>query len=209
MMRIGVLIFPKVEELDFVGPWEMLATWKQFSDGQVECILVAQTLEPVTCANGLTILPQVDFAGCPALDCLLVPGGMGTRVEVHNQALVGFVVEQARRCRAVLSVCTGAFVLHAAGLLSGRRATTQWESLDRLRALGDVEVVEERWTWDGRIGCAAGVSAGIDLTLRWIAEVAGHEMAGRVQYETEYYPDAVRYGSAHRRAGVPGYIRDE
>lgn len=121
--------------------------------------------------------------------------------------MTDFVARQAERCQAILSVCTGAFVLHAAGLLAGKKATTHWGSLDRLRALGDVEVVEERHIQDGRIWTSAGVSAGTDLMLAFIAHAAGEEVAGKVQFASEYYPSARRYGSFEQHAQAPGYIR--
>jgi len=206
-MTFGVLVFPQAEELDFVGPWEMLTMWNKVADGPERCLVVAQSMEPVVCAKGLSVNPHASFDSCPPLDYLLVPGGQGTRAEVSNATLLGFVRQQARSCRAVLSVCTGSFILHAAGLLSGKRATTHWGSLDRLRALGDVEVVEERWVRDGNVWSAAGVSAGIDLTLAFIADVAGAEAAGKVQFAAEYYPSGECYGSSANHPQAPAYVR--
>jgi transcriptional regulator GlxA family with amidase domain len=206
-MKIGVLIFPQAEELDFVGPWEMLTMWKQIPGGPEQCLIVAQSMEPVICANGLSINPHVSFDTCPALDYLLTPGGQGTRTEVNNATLVEFVRRQARGCKAMLSVCTGSFILHAAGLLSGKRATTHWGSLDRLRALGDVKVVEQRFVQDGSIWTSAGVSAGIDLTLAFIAQVAGEDAAGRVQFGAEYFPSSTTYADYRHHAKAPAYIR--
>lgn len=202
----GILLFPQVEELDFVGPWEMLTMWRDWADGPHSCLLVAASTAPVACAKGMVVQPHVSIADCPQLDVLLVPGGMGTRQEVHHQALLDFVARQAAGCRHVLSVCTGAFILHAAGLLKGRRATTHWGSLERLRALGEVVVEEARWVRDGHIWTSAGVSAGIDLTLAFIAEVAGEDAAGKVQFSAEYYPDGVRYGGYERHAQAPRYL---
>jgi transcriptional regulator GlxA family with amidase domain len=206
-MNFGILVFPQVEELDFVGPWEMLTLWSKFADGPKNCFVVAQSPEPITCAKGLSINPHLSFADCPALDYLLVPGGEGTRREVGNPVLLEFVARQAEHCKAVLSVCTGSFVLHAAGLLSDKRATTHWRSLDRLRALGDVEVVEQRFVRDGNVWSSAGVSAGTDLMLAFIASVAGDEAAGKVQFGAEYYPSAVKYGGFENHAQAPAYIR--
>lgn len=206
-MNFGVLVFNQVEELDFAGPWEMLGMWQKIAHGP-EPTIVAQSREAVVCAKGLSLNPQVAFADCPPLDYLLVPGGQGTRTEVDNRALIDFITRQAQGCRAVLSVCTGAFLLHAAGLLSGKRATTHWASLARLRALGDVEVVEERWVRDGSVWTAAGVSAGTDLLLAFIASEAGEEAAGKVQFAAEYYPVATRYGGFENHAQAPAYIKD-
>lgn len=205
--HFGFVVFPQVEELDFAGPWEMATMWHQVAGGP-RCWVVAQHAAPVNCAKGLTLVPHMDFAQCPPLDYLLVPGGQGTRTEVGNPVLLDFVAQQAARCRAVLSVCTGAFVLHAAGLLAGRRATTHWGSLQRLRALGDVEVVQERFTQDGKVWCSAGVSAGIDLLLHFIAHEAGEAAAGKVQFAAEYYPQGERYGElASTHPDAPAYLR--
>lgn len=203
----GLLLFPGVEELDAIGPWEMAALWALQPSGPRECLLIGQSEAPITCAKGLVLLPQASFATAPPLDVLLVPGGLGTRTQVNNPALIGFLRQQAASCRAVLSVCTGAFLLQAAGLLSGKRATTHWASLERLRALGDVEVVEERFTRDGEIWTAAGISSGIDLTLQSIAETAGEEAAATVQLEAEYFPAAKIYGTAASRGKGAAYFR--
>ncbi len=207
-MNVGMLVFPQVEELDFVGPWEMFTLWKQVAGGPQTCLIVAESTAPVACAKGLSVNPHVGFDDCPPLDVLLVPGGEGTRAAVGDPALIGFVRRQAAGCRAVLSVCTGSLVLHAAGLLAGRKATTHWGFLGRLRARGDVDVVEERFTRDGKVWCAAGVSAGIDLALAFIADAAGEDAAGRVQHFAEYYPSRRRYGPYSAGPGAPAYLRD-
>ena len=207
-MTFGILIFPQVEELDFVGPWEMATMWQQVAGGP-KCLVVAEYAAPVTCAKGLSINPHVSFEDCPQLDYLLVPGGQGTRTEVNNLRLLEFVATRGGACKAVLSVCTGSFVLHAAGLLAGKRTTTHWGSLERLRALGHVEVVEERFVRDGNVWSSAGVSAGIDLTLAFIAEAAGDEVAAKVQFASEYYPSTKRYGTLHNtHPSAPAYARD-
>jgi len=206
-MNFGVLVFNQVEKLDFVGPWEMLTMWSKFADGPENCLIVGQSLEPIICAKGLSINPHVPFTNCPALDYLLVPGGQGTRQEVGNPVLIEFVANQAKHCRAILSVCTGSFVLHAAGLLSGKKATTHWSSLERLRALGDVTVVEQRYVQDGNVWSSAGVSAGTDLMLAFIASAAGEQAAGKVQFGAEYYPSSVKYGGFESHAQAPAYIK--
>lgn len=205
-MNVGILIFPQVEELDFIGPWEMLTMWSKVTDDAHQHVIVAESLAPVTCAKGLSINPHASFNTCPALDVLVVPGGQGTRIEVNNAALTHFIAQQAVHCQAVLSVCTGAFLLHAAGLLRHKKATTHWASLQRLRELGDVQVVEERFTQDGLIWCSAGVSAGIDMTLAYIQHTAGSQIAGQVQLAAEYYPATVRYGDGANHPQAPAYL---
>ncbi|MDQ0607504.1 transcriptional regulator GlxA family with amidase domain [Variovorax sp. W1I1] len=206
-MNFGIIVFPDVEELDFVGPWEMLTMWSKLAAGPENCLIVAEKTGPVVCAKGLSINPHVSFADCPPLDYLLVPGGMGTRREVDNPAMVQFLAKQAPGCKALLSVCTGAFVLHAAGLLAGKTATTHWGSLDRLRALGDVKVVEQRFVQDGDTWTSAGVSAGTDLMLAFIAHTAGEEAAAKVQLQAEYYPADTVYGNTASHERAPAYVR--
>ncbi|MDH4060035.1 MAG: DJ-1/PfpI family protein [Aquincola sp.] len=205
-MNVGILVFTAVEELGFVGPWEMLGMWGAVTSRRPP-ILVAQAVQPVRCAKGLTVLPDHGFDDCPPLDVLVVPGGQGTRRAVDNPVLIDFIAQRAAAARHVLSVCTGAFLLHKAGLLAGRSATTHWASLDRLRELGDVRVLEQRYVVDGPIWTSAGVSAGIDMTLEFISRVDSPAVAGKVQLVAEYYPEDHRYGGgiAHREA--PDYVQ--
>ena len=118
-MHFGFLIFPELEELDLVGPWEMMTNWSKYFHGP-ECIMIAEHREPVVCSKGMIITPHVTFTDCPELEYLLIPGGMGTWKEVDNPALIRFVVDKTAECKALLSVCTGSFILHRAGLLAGQ-----------------------------------------------------------------------------------------
>jgi transcriptional regulator GlxA family with amidase domain len=206
-MNLGFLVFPDVAELDFVGPWEMLGHWRQASDAAPRGVLIGEQAGTVRCVHGLSVVAETSFRDCPPLDYLFVPGGFGVRREVDNPALVGFIAEQAKRCRAVLTVCTGALLLHRAGLLSGKRATTHWSVLGELRAFGDVVVEEERFVRDGAVWSSAGVSAGIDLMLAFIASVAGNGMAAIVQAAAEYFPSNTRYGPFERRPEAPAYLK--
>jgi len=204
-MNFGFLLFPQLEELDLVGPWEMITTWGLQAGGPGAVFTVSETGGQITCAKGLRIAADYTFDNCPRLDYLLVPGGQGTRTEVSNPRLVYFVAARARSCKAVVSVCTGAFILQAAGLLAHKRATTHWASLERLQALPDVTVTEERVVRDGNIWSAAGISAGIDVALALIADQAGEDAAGEVQLAAEYYPSQQIYGKPGARA--PKYLR--
>lgn len=206
-MNFGMVVFNKVEELDFIGPWEMLGVWSAYCKGPENRFIIAEKREPIACAKGLSINPHVSFADCPPLDFLLVPGGAGTNNEVSNPAMIAFVAAQAKNCKAVLSVCSGSFVLHAAGLLAHKKATTHWGMLQKLRNLGDVEVVEQRFINDGNIWSSAGISAGTDMMLAFIADFAGEDVAGGVQSGAEYYPDNRRYGKFHSGDSAPTYIR--
>jgi transcriptional regulator GlxA family with amidase domain len=203
----GFLLFPELEELDLVGPWEMIAMWSKYAGGPEKYLMIAETADPVTCANGMILTPHVSFNNAPQLDYLLIPGGFGTRAQAKNEMLTAFVAAQAKNCKAVLSVCTGSFILQAAGLLNGKRATTHWLSLEDLRRLGGVEVVEERLVIDGNIWTSSGVSAGIDLALEFINHEAGEQTACKVQSFAEYYPSGKMYGAFQRDPKAPGYLR--
>ena len=205
-MIFGFLLFPDLEELDLVGPWDMVAMWGQYADGPGKCLMIADTKAPVRCSNGMIIQPHVSFDEAPRLDYLLIPGGFGTRQQVDDQRLIDFVSGQAQNCKAILSVCTGAFILHACGLLKGKKATTHWLSLKQLKKLDDVEVVEERIVRDGNIWTSSGVSAGIDLALAFIQHEAGDGTAGSVQSFAEYYPSGKNYGTFHKDPKAPGYL---
>jgi transcriptional regulator GlxA family with amidase domain len=161
----------------------------------------------VTCFNGMLITPHATFQNAPQLDYLLIPGGFGTRKEAENIPLNEFVKKQAQTCRIVLSVCTGSFILHSAGLLNGKKATTHYLSLDRLRDLGDIDVVEERYVKNDKVWTSSGVSAGIDMTLDLIAQEAGEEAAGQVQLYAEYFPNGKVYGTPQNDPNAPGYIQ--
>ena len=208
-MTFGFLIFPDVEELDFVGPWEIVGTWGKFYGGPDTRVTIAEAAKPIECANGLSVNPHVTFESCPPLDYLLVPGGRGSRREVDNPAFIDFIRKHAAGCRAVLSVCTGSFLLERAGVLENKRATTHWGELPKLRRLKNLDVVEERFVRTGNVWVGAGVSAGTDLALAFIASEAGEDVASQVQFFAEYYPSPKRYGRAHRDEQAPAYVKAE
>jgi transcriptional regulator GlxA family with amidase domain len=203
----GFLMFPDFEELDLVGPWEMATMWRALAGGP-RCLAVAAQPGVIRCAKGLGVLADHGFDDCPALDYLLVPGGAGTRVAMQDGPTLEFLRRQAAGARAVLSVCTGSIVLAAAGLLDGRAATTHWKAIPRLRAYPAVTLREERWVRDGTIWTSAGVSAGMDLLLAFIAAEDGEEAASATQAGAEYYPDGRIYRSATRRPEAPAYVGD-
>lgn len=191
--RFGFLMYPKYEELDLIGPWEMATMWRDYAKGP-ECLTVSESGGAVHCAKGLKSAADVSFAECPDLDYLLIPGGFAAFDEMKNERLLAFVRERAIVARHVLSVCTGSFILQAAGLLAAKRATTHWKAMDQFRQLPGVTAVSQRWVRDGTVWTSAGVSAGIDLTLAFIEAVDGTKAADSVQKNAEYYPDGRLYG---------------
>ena len=185
---IAIVLFPAVEELDFVGPWEVFSFLSALDAETCTVFTVSEHGGDVRCAKGLRVLADYSFADAPRPDIFLVPGGMGTRAEIDNPAMIDYIRRAGDAAELVTSVCTGAFLLERAGLLTGRRATTHWASLDRLRALGTVEVVEARWVDEGAVVTASGVSAGIDMALYLVGRLWGPEIARRVQKGIEYFP---------------------
>ena len=204
-MAFGILIYPGVEELDFQGPWEMVSMWHKYLQGP-KPMLVACSLEPVRCAHGMRVLPDTDLAGAGALTQLLVPGGYAAFDEMKRPETTAFVQQHFNAGATLLSVCSGTFILQAAGVLAGRRASTNWKAVALLREAG-VDVVEQRYTHDGPLWTSAGVSAGIDMLLAYIAHTAGEEVASQVQLHAEYFPDGRVYGRAREAQPVSAYIR--
>ena len=187
---IAILIFDRVEELDFVGPWEIFCFLRDLEPETCDVFTVSERGGEVRCAKGLRVLADHSFDSAPRADVILVPGGMGTRTEVDNPKIVDYIRRAAGQAELTTSVCTGSFLLERAGLLAGTRATTHWRSLDRMRELGTVEVVEgERYVDAGAVVTSSGVSAGIDMALYLVGRLWGPERARRVQKGVEYFPD--------------------
>lgn len=190
---VAILLFPVVEELDFVGPWEIFSFLGALRPDACRIHTVSEHGGEVRCAKGLRVIADHPFATAPAADVLVVPGGMGTRTEVDNPALIDFIRRQGEAAEVVASVCTGAFLLERAGFLAGKRATTHWASIERLRDLGTVEIAIERWVDTGKVVTAAGVSAGIDMCLYLVGRLWGEAIARAVQKGVEYFPAPPRW----------------
>ncbi len=188
MTTTGILVFDDAEELDFVGPWEVLTSSAKL-DGGDRIILIAEHDRPVRCAKGLRVLPDCTLRDAPPLDVLLIPGGQGTRREVDNPVVIDWIRDVAPRCRWVTSVCTGVLLLHQAGIAKGKRVTTHWAFIETLRGRGDVTVLEHvRYVRDGNLVTSAGVSAGIDMALWLVGQMHGADAARTVQKIIEYDP---------------------
>jgi cyclohexyl-isocyanide hydratase len=177
-----MVLFPGLTQLDLTGAYEVLARMPG-----TRVSLVAATLDPVRSEWGLTISPDATFRDAPALDVLCLPGGWGVDACLGDEELLDFLRAQGERARYVTSVCSGALLLGAAGLLRGYRATTHWLSLDLLPLLG-AEVVRERVVRDRNRITGAGVTAGIDFGLALAAELFGPQVAQRIQLAIEYAP---------------------
>ncbi len=181
-MVIGMLIFKDMTQLDFTGPYEVFS---QMPGCEVK--VIAATLEPVAANGGLRFLPDTTLENAPALDLVFVPGGPGVGALMEDRKVLEFLRRQSAEARYVTSVCTGALVLGAAGLLKGYRATTHWLSLDLLGEFG-ITAAAERVVIDRNRITGGGVTSGIDFALVVAAEVCGADAAKQIQLLIEYNP---------------------
>ena len=192
--RVGILIFPDVDVLDFCGPYEVFSVARLHEDRRweecspFEALIIAERKGPVTAASELVVIPNHTVTDCPSLDILVVPGGWGVRQEIGNERLIGWIRSQGSRAETITSVCTGAMLLGAAGLLDGRQATTHWRSLQWMRdSFPSVEVRDdERVVQDGPVITSAGISAGIDMALTVVARYHGAAIAKATARHMEY-----------------------
>jgi transcriptional regulator GlxA family with amidase domain len=187
--NIAFILFPDFEELDFVGPYEVMAMAAKYIDTTWNVYSVAETPQ-VRAFHGLRVAADYGFDDAPVPDMICVPGGFGTRPGMEHEPLMAYVRKTGQAAQLVTSVCTGAMLLKKAGFLEGRRATTHWGAKKELRDLGgDTEVVEAgRWVHDGNVITAAGVSAGIDMALYVVGLLKSPEDARKVQAFMEYSP---------------------
>ncbi len=181
-LNIVFVLFPNVTQLDFTGPLQVLS---RLPGAKVH--IAASSLAPVTTDATLTLNPSCAFADCPPADVLVAPGGFGVDDAMNDAGLMAFVRREGARARYVTSVCTGAFILGAAGLLKGRRATTHWAYHDMLMLVGAIPV-KARVVRDGNLFTGGGVTAGIDFALTLTAEIAGEDVARAIQLAIEYDP---------------------
>src|SRR5215469_12856566 len=182
-LHIGSLAFEGIHQIDLTGPFEVLsrlpnATYRIYS----------KAAAPVRDVKGLWLMPDASLADAPPLDVLHVPGGPGQEALMEDSEVLGWIRQQARSGCAIFSVCTGALLCGAAGLLKGRRATTHWSSLHLLPYFGAIPV-NERVVIDGAWIFAAGVTAGIDGALQLAAELRGEDTAQSIQLYMAYAPE--------------------
>jgi transcriptional regulator GlxA family with amidase domain len=182
-MRIAYVVYPDFTGLDLVGPYEVISRWP---DAEVH--FVASSPEPVRADRGLTVIPTDTPEAMPQPDLIVVPGSQNPVPVLSDEVLIGWLRDAAPGCQWTASVCTGAGLYAAAGLLEGKKTTTHWGFRDNLRAMG-VEVVEDRVVWQGTHISGAGVSAGIDMALALTDRVHGRELAESLQLLIEYDPE--------------------
>ncbi|MBR0692956.1 DJ-1/PfpI family protein [Bradyrhizobium lablabi] len=181
-LQIGLLVFPKVTQLDLTGP---LQVFSSVPGARVH--LIWKRIEPVATDSVMVLTPTTTFADCPQLDVICVPGGLGTDDMVGDEDMLGFLRRQAAGARYVTSVCTGSLVLGAAGLLKGYRATTHWSAIDFLPAFGAIPT-KTRVCVDRNRFTGGGVTAGIDFALTLVSELVDRKTAEAIQLRLEYNP---------------------
>jgi transcriptional regulator GlxA family with amidase domain len=192
--KVGILVFPEVEVLDFCGPFEVFSVTRLDEDRRrqdpspYEVFIISEHPSVVIATGGLKVVPDHTFDDCPPLDVLVVPGGWGTRREMKNDRLIDWLSLMARQVTTLTSVCTGSLLLGKAGLLDGKRATTHWRVLEEMRrqfpaisVIDDQHVVEE-----GDLLTSAGISAGIDMALRVVSRHHGDAVARATARYMEY-----------------------
>lgn len=188
LRNVAILIFPEVEVLDFCGPFEVFSVASRFAGPAAFHVFTVAEKGPVIARNGLSVNPHYSLGDCPAPDVLLVPGGQGTRAEMHNGPLIEWIKTKSQGAELILSVCTGALLLAKAGLLDGLEATTHHCTIDLLRQLAPNTTVhaDRRFVDNGRVVCSAGIAAGIDMSLHVVARLAGAEVAVKTAQQMEY-----------------------
>lgn len=182
-LQIGSLLFEGLDQIDLTGPFEVFSRVPNASYR-----IYGLTEEPVRDMSGLRLAPDSVLSLAPQLDVVHVPGGFGQEALMDNKYLLDWLRSQAHGARCVFSVCTGAFLLGAAGLLAGKRATTHWSVLDLLPYFG-AEPSSNRVVSDGNLVSAAGVTAGIDGALTVAAQLRGIETAQEIQLHMAYAPE--------------------
>ena len=196
-ITIGCLVFEKVDQIDFTGPFEVLSRLPN-----VVIHVIGKTTQPVRDVNGLIITPEMAIADAPALDLLHVPGGLGEYDARKDEEILSFIRDQFNSGRYIFSVCTGALLCGAAGILSGMKATTYWATWDLLPYYGAIPV-KQRVVQDKNLISCAGVTAGIDGALEVAAILCGTQVAERIQLQIEYAPEPRFHSGTPEQASAP------
>jgi len=181
-LEIGLLVFPKVTQLDLTGPVQVFS-----SVPGAKLHLIWKRIEPIQSDSVLVLTPTATFAECPQLDVICVPGGVGSDDLLNDEEVLAFLRKQAEGAKFVTSVCTGSLVLGAAGLLRGYRAATHWTAMDNLAAFGAIPT-QKRVVIDRNRVTGGGVTAGIDFALTLVAKLADEKTAQAIQLRLEYNP---------------------
>lgn len=204
--KIGFLLFNDFEDLDFFGPWEVFSVWSQQFQGPAEIVLVSESERLVSSVKGLSIKPTATYQTTTDLDYLVIPGGLGARKVCFDKTLHKFIRICQKNKTFILSICTGALILHEGGFLTGKTVTTHWNSLARLTKDPSLNIQPARFVKNDRLWLSSGISAGIDMSLAFIAMEAGEMTAGDIQRWMEYYPSSICYKNSANH--FPAYVNN-
>lgn len=205
-MKIYFLIYDKVEELDLVGSWELVGLLAERGLCEKPKLISLNTMTPAG-EHGMKFTADYHFSDCDFPDVIVVPGGSGARTAMLDTSVISFLQACETHCKAILSICTGMYLMQKAGLFSGRKATTHWAFLKHLKEDSNVTVVEERFVKDNNIWSSAGVSAGMDMMLAFIEDEFGESVAADIQLDAEYFPNPKIYGNPQNNPDVSTYIK--
>lgn len=194
--RVAIVLFDQVEDIDYAGPLTVFGMAAQLYPDAMETVTVAKTRAPVLTSMGTEVIPHTDFSRVGTIDVLVVAGGAGHRAAMQNVELLSWIAGRAKEAEIVASVCSGSFILAAAGVLHDQPATAAWMAIDRLRAtFPDLDVREGvRWVDEGQVVSSAGASAGIDMSLHLVERLLGADAAARVVKHMSYTGWPVRSG---------------
>lgn len=188
-MNVGIYIYENAEVLDFSGPFEVFSTANRLADPNelFNVFLVAEETRPVIARGNYSVNPHHTFSNHPKLDILIVVGGIHLE-ELGKPKVISWIADTSKQAKLVASVCTGAFLLAEAGLLSGLSATTHWEDIDELeRSYPSVKVIRsQRWVDEGTVVTSGGISAGIDMSLHLVSKIYGLELAEKTAKQMEF-----------------------
>jgi len=187
-MKIGIYVFDNVEELDFVGPYEVLSYVNKIKANSLEVFLISKGEKEIKAFNGLKFHADklIEEIGDNELDILIIPGGKGRSEEAEDQGAINFINRVFPNLQLIASVCTGAFFLGEAGLLDGKKAITHKNAIEELKDKYNVEILEEKIVKNDKLWLSAGVASGIDLSLEIVKEFFGEEMVESVKSGIEY-----------------------
>lgn len=188
MLKIALLAYDGVEELDLVGPYEVFGCAADQQKGSCQVRVVAETKQPITCINGLVLLPHEDFSDFTQPDILIIPGGNGSRIQAERASVIDWVRRVADSSRLVASVCTGLRITAAAGIAHQMAVTTHWGAVDDIQAAHPSLIIDvsQRFIRQGNYISSAGISAGIDMSLSLVAEMMSEELEAQVRREMVY-----------------------
>jgi transcriptional regulator GlxA family with amidase domain len=187
MYSVGIFLFHDMELLDFAGPYEVFSVTGELNDGALRVFTITRDGNAVKTVNGLTVLPDYGFFNHPAIDILVIPGGMGTKAEITKDDALRWISEVHQNAKLTMSVCSGARLLGKLGLLDTKECTTHHEVMDALKEIAPTAILtRERFTGDGRLYTSAGISAGIDLSLHIVETLFGRDVVQKTKVYMEY-----------------------